>query len=117
MKKNFRKYKCPFCSQTSSRRYNIDIHIQRKHPPPQTNNIIQPPIFNESYNIINFENPSYNEITPMIQPSPPFPSPPFPSPPFPSPPFHSTPFVVILNLGDANDKDKKEKKKISIKQC
>jgi hypothetical protein len=156
MKKNFRKYKCPFCSQTSSRRYNIDIHIQRKHPPPQTNNIIQPPIFNESYNIINFENPSYNEITPMIQPSPPFPSPqfpspqfpspqfpspqfpspqfpspqfpsppfpsppfpsppfpspPFPSPPFPSPPFHSTPFVVILNLGDANDKDKKEKEK------
>ena len=48
----------------------------------------------------------------MIQPSPPF-----PSPPFPSPPFHSPPFVVILNLGDANDKDKKEKKKISIKQC
>ena len=42
----------------------------------------------------------------MIQPSPPF-----PSPPFPSPPFHSTPFVVILNLGDANDKDKKGKRK------
>ena len=101
MKKNFRKYTCPFCSQTSSRRYSIDIHIQRKHPPPQTNNIIQPPIFNESYNFINFENPSYNEITPMIQPSP----------PLPSPPFHSPPFVVILNLGEANEKDKKEKEK------
>lgn len=85
-----------FYTQTSSRRYSIDIHIQRKHPPPQTNNIIQPPIFNESYNIINFENPSYNEITPMIHPSP---------------PFHSPPFVVILNLGDANDKDKKGKRK------
>ncbi|HEY9486188.1 MAG TPA: hypothetical protein VIQ04_06070 [Nitrososphaeraceae archaeon] len=26
-----KKYKCPYCSQTSSRKYNIDIHTQRKH--------------------------------------------------------------------------------------
>ena len=26
-----KKYKCPYCSQTSSRKYNIDIHRQRKH--------------------------------------------------------------------------------------
>jgi hypothetical protein len=26
-----KKYKCPYCSQTSSRKYNIHIHTQRKH--------------------------------------------------------------------------------------
>ena len=26
------KYFCPFCSQTSSRKWNLQVHIQRRHP-------------------------------------------------------------------------------------
>ena len=58
MAKNWDKeYKCPYCFQTSSRKYNINIHIQRKHhhPYPQINNTNQSPTFNEPPNFIDFE--------------------------------------------------------------
>jgi hypothetical protein len=55
-----KEYKCPYCFQTSSRKYNINIHIQRKHhhPYPQINNTNQSPTFNEPPNFIVFEKSS-----------------------------------------------------------
>ena len=55
-----KEYKCPYCFQTSSRKYNINIHIQRKHhhPYPQINNKNQASTFNEPNNFIDFETSS-----------------------------------------------------------
>ena len=67
-----KEYKCPYCFQTSSRKYNINIHIQRKHhhPYPQINNTNQSPTFNEPNNFIDFEKSSpYNWDRSMEQPS------------------------------------------------
>ena len=49
------EYNCPHCSQTSSRKYNINIHIQRKHHYPRINNANQTPLFNESPDLTNFK--------------------------------------------------------------
>ena len=58
-KNSDKEYKCPYCFQTSSRKYNINIHIQRKHHPyPQINNTNQSPTFNEPPNFIDFETSS-----------------------------------------------------------
>jgi hypothetical protein len=72
MEKNSDKeYRCPYCFQTSSRKYNINIHIQRKHHPyPQINNTNQSSTFNEPPNFIDFETSSpSNWDRSMEQPS------------------------------------------------
>ena len=55
-----KKYKCPYCSQTSSRRYNINIHTQRKHHPALAKHWNQPldPYF--SYNFKELDQFSYD---------------------------------------------------------
>ena len=71
-KNSDKEYKCPYCFQTSSRKYNINIHIQRKHHPyPQIKNTNQSPTFNEPRNFIDFakSSPSNWDIS-MEQPSP-----------------------------------------------
>lgn len=50
-----KEYKCPHCPQTSTRKYNINIHIQRKHPDPRINYSNQSPVFNELPNLKNVE--------------------------------------------------------------
>jgi hypothetical protein len=82
-KRSDKEYNCPYCSQTSSRRYNIRVHIQRKHPyykHPylQINNTNQFPVFNEPRHLTDFEKYPSNWNTPMEQPLPAF----FPSPTF-----------------------------------
>jgi hypothetical protein len=65
-----KEYKCPLCSQTSSRKYNMQIHIQRKHHPyPQINNVNPSALVNEPPSLINFENSTSNWNTSMQQPS------------------------------------------------
>jgi DNA-directed RNA polymerase subunit RPC12/RpoP len=67
-----KEYKCPYCFQTSSRKYNINIHIQRKHHHlhPQINNTDQSPTYIEPRNIINLGKSSpYNWDKPMEQSS------------------------------------------------
>lgn len=44
-------YKCPYCPQTSTRKYNINIHIQRKHRDPRINYSNQSTVFNELPNL------------------------------------------------------------------
>ena len=50
-----KKYKCPCCSQTSSRKYNIDIHIQRKHQLARAKYLNQPsnPYFSNNFKELN----------------------------------------------------------------
>ena len=65
------EYKCPYCFQTSSRKYNINIHIQRKHhhPYPQINNKNQSSTFNDPNNFIDFATSSpYDWDSSMEQP-------------------------------------------------
>ena len=72
-KNSDKEYRCPYCFQTSSRKYNINIHIQRKHHYyPQINNTNQFPTFNEPPNFIDFEtSSSYNRDGSMEQPTSP----------------------------------------------
>ena len=69
MSKNSDKgYKCPYCSQSSSRKYNINIHIQRKHQQyPKINNANPSPLVNDPHSLIDFENSAYNWNTSMQQ--------------------------------------------------
>ena len=64
-----KKYKCPYCSQTSRRRYNINIHTQRKHHPALAKHLNQPsdPYF--SYNFKELDQFSYDLNSSMEQPS------------------------------------------------
>ncbi len=50
-----KKYKCPYCSQTSSRKYNIDIHTQRKHHLARAKHLNQPsnPYFSNNFKELN----------------------------------------------------------------
>jgi hypothetical protein len=41
--KFFKKYSCPFCQLTSTRKYNLDVHIKRKHPQQQSQKELYPP--------------------------------------------------------------------------
>jgi hypothetical protein len=70
-KNSDKEYKCPYCFQTSSRKYNINIHIQRKHHSyPPINNTNLSPTFNEHPNFIDFETASpSNWDSSMEQPS------------------------------------------------
>ena len=38
-KKLNNEYQCPYCSQTSTRKYNIQVHIERKHPYSKQTNL------------------------------------------------------------------------------
>ena len=53
-KNSDKEYKCPYCFQTSSRKYNINTHIQTKHhhPHPQMNNTNQSPTYIEPRHFI-----------------------------------------------------------------
>jgi hypothetical protein len=81
MKKKFNyEYQCPYCSQTSTRKYNIQVHIERKHPyskqpNPQINNTNEYPLYNQPlphHHLIDIKNYSPTWNTPMEQPSPAF---------------------------------------------
>jgi hypothetical protein len=54
-KNSDKEYKCPHCPQTSTRKYNINIHIQRKHRDPRINYSNQSAVFNELPNLKNVE--------------------------------------------------------------
>lgn len=64
-----KKYKCPYCSQTSSRKYNIDIHRQRKHQQALAKHLNQPsdPYFSNNFQELNQF--SYDLNSSMEQPS------------------------------------------------
>ena len=64
-----KKYKCPYCSQTSRRKYNIDIHIQRKHQRTLAKHLNQPsnPYFSNNFKELNQF--SYELNSSMEQPS------------------------------------------------
>jgi len=60
-KNSYKEYNCPSCFQTSSRKYNIDIHIQRKHRYHRINNANQTPLFKEPLsNLIDFKKSQTN---------------------------------------------------------
>jgi hypothetical protein len=65
-----KKYKCSYCSQTSSRKYNIDIHIQRKHQvaPANHSNKTLNPYFSNSFSQFNHQF-SYDLNSSTEQPS------------------------------------------------
>ena len=68
-KNSYKEYNCPSCFQTSSRKYNIDIHTQRKHQLTRAKHLNQP---SNSYFSNNFKEPnqfSYDLISSMEQPS------------------------------------------------
>jgi len=64
-----KKYKCPYCSQTSSRKYNIDIHTQRKHQLARAKYLNQPsnPYFSNDFKGLN--QITYDLNSSMEQPS------------------------------------------------
>ena len=67
-KKSNNKYQCLYCAQTSSRKYNIKVHTERKHPeyftsqfhhtPSSRSKSNQFPVANESSNLIDLVGPS-----------------------------------------------------------
>src|SRR5215207_7398236 len=108
MEKNFhREYECLHCSQTSGRKYNMQIHIKRKHHPYplQINNSNPSPLVNKSHSLIDFEKSPSDGNTYMQQPS----SSAFPSSP---PPF---PFNLdtILYYNKMKEDDEKKKRRES----
>jgi hypothetical protein len=64
-----KKYKCPYCSQISNRKYNIDIHKQRKHQRALVKHLNQPsdPYFSNNFKELNQF--SYDLNSSMEQPS------------------------------------------------
>jgi hypothetical protein len=56
------KFYCRFCSFSSNRKYNRDVHETRKHSPK---------MINESSQSANLEPFSYSNVNPMIPTSPP----------------------------------------------
>jgi hypothetical protein len=60
VKNTTKKYTCPYCSQTSSRKYNRDIHIQRMHKRAPTNNLNQHSKHYFSNNLIDQPQCSYD---------------------------------------------------------
>lgn len=81
-----KQYQCRFCSFSSDRKYNRDVHETRKHSPKAKS---------ESSHFTNFEQFSYNKL--MVQPSPLF--------------FSSTSSIPIINdlpfNLNSNDTEKK----------
>jgi hypothetical protein len=97
MANNNKKYHCRFCSFSSDRKYNRDIHEDRIHKPNNNNQNN-----NKSGQFTNLEQSSPHWINLTIQPSPSsFPFSSFPAPPFP----------VNLNSDEVNDKIKREKER------
>ena len=98
-----KEYKCPHCSQTSSRKYNMQIHIQRKHHPyPQINNVNPSTLGNPSHSLINFENSASNLNTSIQQP--------LSSAFFPSPPTFTFYPNTFFNYNKVKDEDEKERR-------
>jgi hypothetical protein len=63
-----KKYKCPYCSQTSRRKYNIDIHIRRKHQRTLARHLNQPLYPHYSNNFQELNQFSYDLNSSMEQP-------------------------------------------------
>ena len=105
-KNSDKEYKCPYCSQTSSRKYNLQIHIQRKHHTyPQINNANPFLVVNEPRSLIDFENSTSYWNTSMQQPSlPAFP----PSPTFT---FYPDTFFYYNKVKDDDDKNERESRR------
>ena len=63
--KLFKKYNCPFCRLTSSRKYNIEIHLKRKHPLQEqpTREFYRPPT---SINLEPYNKPLSMETTSVV---------------------------------------------------
>ncbi|HVP82921.1 MAG TPA: hypothetical protein VMS35_07770 [Nitrososphaeraceae archaeon] len=64
-----KKYRCPYCSQTSRRKYNIDIHVQRKHQLFRARYLNQPSNSYFSNNFKELNQFSCNLNSSMEQPS------------------------------------------------
>jgi hypothetical protein len=77
VKNSDKGYKCPYCSQTSTRKYNLQVHIERKHqyskqPYPQINNTNEYPLYNQPlHHLTDIENysPTWNTPTELSSPS------------------------------------------------
>ena len=105
-KNSDKEYKCPYCFQTSSRKYNINIHIQRKHHPyPQINNTNPSPTFNEPHNFIDFETSSPSNCDRSMEQ--PILSASFIPPPFP---FYHNSFFYDSKVND-DDKNERESRR------
>jgi hypothetical protein len=108
LKKLNNEYQCPYCSQTSPRKHNIKVHIQRKHryskqPNPQINNTNEYPLYNQPlHHLTDFENYPSTWNRPMEL---------FSSPPFFSLP--TFPFYPASFFYDAVVKDEENKKRES----
>jgi hypothetical protein len=106
-KKSNNEYQCPYCSQTSTRKYNLQVHIERKHPyskqpNPQIINTNEYPLYNQPlHHLADIKNypPTWN--SPMELPSPQF----FSSPTFP--------FYLASFFDDAKVKYEENKKRES----
>jgi hypothetical protein len=108
-KKSNNEYQCPYCSQTSTRKYNIQVHIERKHSyskqsNPQINNTNEYPLYDHSpfHNLTEIETYPSTWKTPMDQYSS--------STFFSSPPF---PFYPASFFYDAIEKYEKHKRRES----
>lgn len=65
--KLFNKYSCPFCQLTSSRRYNMDVHIKRKHQQQQPQIEFYP---STTYtNLYRYKEPLHIETRPVFDPN------------------------------------------------
>src|SRR5215208_2985629 len=78
VKNSDKGYKCPYCYQTSTRKYNIHVHIERKHryskqSLPQMYNTNEYPMYNQPpHHLTDIEKYPSSWNTPMEQPSPTF---------------------------------------------
>jgi hypothetical protein len=86
-----KKHHCRFCSFSSDRKYNRDVHETRKHSPEAKN---------ESGQFTNLEQFSYDKVNQMIQPSPSF---------FSSS-FSINDLAFNLNSDETDEKIRREKK-------
>ena len=67
LEKLFKKYSCPFCQLTSSRRYNMDVHIKRRHHQQQPQIEFYPPT--NSTNLYRYKEPLHTETRPVFDPN------------------------------------------------
>ena len=65
--KLLKKYNCPFCQLTSSRKYNMVVHIKRKHPQQQPQKEFYPPT--TSTDFYQYNKPLHMETTPILDPN------------------------------------------------
>lgn len=67
VKNSNKQYRCPYCSQTSSRKSNMTIHIRRKHHYYEKDDASQHPILKEPYYRIDSKKPAFNWNRPIVE--------------------------------------------------